>query len=96
MVDLVATLGKSVTAADVNAALKTAAEGKMKGILEYTEDPIVSSDIIGNPHSSIVDALSTMTMPADGGKMVKVVSWYDNELGYAARTIDLIVKMAAM
>ena len=95
-VDLVVTLNKSVTAADVNAALKAAAEGKMKGILEYTEDPIVSSDVIGNPHSSILDAQSTMTMPADGGKMVKVVSWYDNEWGYAARTVDLIVKMASI
>ena len=96
VVDLVVTLNKSVTADQVNAALKTAAEGKMKGILEYTEDPIVSTDIIGNAHSSIVDAQSTMTMPADGGNMVKVVSWYDNEWGYAVRTIDLIVKMASL
>ncbi|MBU0716967.1 MAG: type I glyceraldehyde-3-phosphate dehydrogenase [Planctomycetes bacterium] len=96
VVDLVATLKKSVRAEEINAALKTAAEGKMKGILEYTEDPIVSSDIIGNPHSSIIDARSTMTMPADGGKMVKVISWYDNEWGYAVRTVDLIAKMAAL
>ena len=96
IVDLVATLGKSVTVDEVNAALKSAAEGKMKGILEYTEDPIVSSDVIGNPHSSILDGQSTMTMPAKGGKMVKVVMWYDNEWGYASRTVDLIAKVAAM
>lgn len=96
VVDLVAMLEKSVTAAQVNAALKTAAEGKLKGILEYSEDPLVSSDIIGNPHSSIIDAQSTMTMPADGGKMVKVVSWYDNEWGYSCRTVDLIAKVAAL
>lgn len=96
VVDLVATLKKSVTVEEVNATLKNAAEGKMRGILEYCEDPLVSTDIIGNPASSIVDALSTMTMPADGGHMVKVVSWYDNEWGYASRTVDLIAKVAAL
>jgi len=96
LVDLVVQLNKSVTAEEVNAAIKTAAEGKMKGILEYCEDPLVSSDIVGNPHSSIFDARSTMTMPADGGKMVKVISWYDNEWGYACRTADLIAKVAAL
>ncbi len=96
VVDLVATLRKSVTAEDVNAALKNAAEGKMKGILECSNDPLVSSDIVGNPHSSIIDMLSTMTMPAGGGNMVKVVSWYDNEWAYAARTVDLIAKAAAL
>lgn len=95
-VDLVATLKKSATAKEINTALKTAAEGQLKGILEYSEDPLVSSDIIGNPHSSIIDGLSTMTMPVDGGKMVKVVSWYDNEWGYAARTADLIARVAAL
>jgi glyceraldehyde 3-phosphate dehydrogenase len=95
-VDLVVTLKKPVTSEQINAELKTAAEGKLKGILEYSEDPLVSSDIIGNPHSSIVDGLSTMTMPANGGNMVKVVSWYDNEWGYAARTADLIAKFATM
>ncbi|MFQ5414642.1 MAG: type I glyceraldehyde-3-phosphate dehydrogenase [Phycisphaerae bacterium] len=94
IVDLVATLKASVTAAEVNAALKSAAEGSMKGIMAFSTDPLVSSDIIGNPHSSIVDALSTMTMPADGGRMVKVVSWYDNEWGYACRTADLIARVA--
>ncbi len=92
--DLVATLNKSVTAAEVNAALKAAADGPMKNYLEYCEDPIVSSDIVGNPHSSIVDSLCTMTMPADGGKMVKVISWYDNEWGYSCRTADLIKLVA--
>ncbi len=93
---MVATLKKSVTAEEVNTALKSAAEGKLKGILEYSEDPLVSSDIIGNPHSSIVDAASTMTMPVNGGNMVKVIAWYDNEWGYAMRTADLIAKVAAM
>ena len=96
VVDLVLTLKKPVTAEQVNAELKMAAEGKLKGILEYSEDPLVSSDIIGNPHSSIIDGLSTMTMPAKGGNMVKVVAWYDNEWGYAARMADLIARFAAM
>lgn len=96
VVDLVATLKKSVTVAEINAALKAAAEGKLRGIMEYSEDPLVSSDIIGNPHSSIIDGQSTMTMPAKGGNMVKVVSWYDNEWGYASRTVDLIARVAKM
>jgi glyceraldehyde 3-phosphate dehydrogenase len=94
VVDFVATLSRSATVQDINAALKNAAEGKLKGIMEYCEDPLVSSDIIGNPHSSIIDAQSTMTMPSGGGKFVKVVSWYDNEWGYAARTADLIALVA--
>ncbi|MBI4718310.1 MAG: type I glyceraldehyde-3-phosphate dehydrogenase [Planctomycetes bacterium] len=96
VVDLVATLKKSVTAAEVNAALKTAAEGKLRGVLEYSEEPLVSSDIVGNPASSIVDGQSTMTMPAKGGNMVKVVAWYDNEWAYACRTVDLIARVAKM
>lgn len=96
LVDLVATLSKSVTADEINAALKTAAEGKLKGIMEYCEDPLVSSDIVGNPHSSIIDAKSTMVMPADGGKLIKVISWYDNEWGYANRTVDLVARIAAL
>ena len=96
IVDLVATLKKSVTVEEINAAFRTAAEGRLKGILEYSEDPLVSTDIIGNRHSSIIDAQSTMTMPAGGGNMVKVVSWYDNEVGYAARTADLIAKVASL
>jgi len=87
VIDFTATLSKSTTADEVNAAMKAAAEGALKGILEYTTDPIVSSDIIGNPHSSIFDGLSTMVI---GGDMVKVLSWYDNEWGYSNRVVDLI------
>ncbi|MFP4430419.1 MAG: type I glyceraldehyde-3-phosphate dehydrogenase [Spirochaetota bacterium] len=89
IVDLVANLSKEATVEEVNAAVKKAAEGPMKGILEYTEDPIVSSDIIHNPHSSIFDALSTMVI----GKTVKVFSWYDNEWGYSHRVVDLALKL---
>ena len=89
LVDLVAVLRKEATKEQVNAAMKAAAEGPMKGILEYTEDPIVSVDIIGNPHSSIFDADSTMI----NGNMVKVLSWYDNEWGYSCRVVDLILKL---
>lgn len=87
--DLVAVLDKEVTAEEVNAAMKAAAEGPMKGILKYTEDPIVSSDIVGDPHSSIFDAGITST----NGNMVKVASWYDNEAGYSNRAADLIAKI---
>jgi len=91
-VDLVAELKKEVTIEQVNAAVKAAAEGKMKGILQYCDEPIVSSDIIGNPASSIFDALCTMV----NGKMVKVISWYDNEWGYSNRTVDIMEKMAKL
>ncbi len=94
LVDFVMTLRKSVTVQEVNAALKEAAEGQLRGIMEYSEDPLVSSDIVSNPHSSIVDALSTMSMPAEGGTMIKVVAWYDNEWAYSVRTADLIAKIA--
>jgi glyceraldehyde 3-phosphate dehydrogenase len=87
VVDLVAELEKEATAEEINAALKAAAEGELKGILAYTEEPLVSKDFNGNPHSSIVDALSTMVIE---GTMVKVVSWYDNEWGYSNRVVDLI------
>ncbi|MEX0983105.1 MAG: type I glyceraldehyde-3-phosphate dehydrogenase [Bacteroidales bacterium] len=90
-VDLVANLKREVTIEEINAAMKKAAEGPMKGILEYTEDPIVSADIIHNASSSIFDALSTMV----NGKTVKVLSWYDNEWGYSARVVDLIPMMFA-
>ncbi len=89
-VDLVAELKKEVTVDEVNAALKAAADGPLKGILEYCDEPIVSSDIIGNPASSIFDSLCTMTM----GKTVKVLSWYDNEWGYSNRTVDIMEKIA--
>ncbi|MFT4303028.1 MAG: type I glyceraldehyde-3-phosphate dehydrogenase [Candidatus Woesearchaeota archaeon] len=88
--DLVVELEKNTTAAEINAAMKAAAEGPLKGILEYTEDPIVSSDIIGNNHSSIFDAGSTSVMD---GNFVKVLSWYDNERGYSCRMIDMVKKM---
>jgi len=92
-VDLVLELGKGVTVEEVNAAVKAAAEGPLKGILQYSEDPLVSTDIIGNPHSSIFDAQSTQVL---GGTMVKVLSWYDNEWGYSNRVVDLIVRMAEL
>ena len=88
--DLVAILKKEVTAEEINAAFQEAANGPMKGILEYTEDPIVSADIIGNPHSNIFDSLLTMA----NGNLVKVVGWYDNEYGYSCRVVDLIKKIA--
>jgi glyceraldehyde 3-phosphate dehydrogenase len=90
IVDLVVDLKKDATVEQINAAMKKAAEGPMKGILEYTEDPIVSVDIIHNPHSSIFDAQSTMVM----GRKVKVFSWYDNEWGYSNRVVDLSRKLA--
>lgn len=91
--DLVVVLKKDVTTKDVNEAIKAAANGALKGILEYTEDPIVSSDIIGNPHSSIFAGAWTQVI---GGNLVKVLSWYDNEYGYSNRTADLIAKMAKL
>ncbi|MEB3103181.1 type I glyceraldehyde-3-phosphate dehydrogenase [Ferviditalea candida] len=84
--DLVAELQTSVTAEQVNAALREASEGRLKGILNYSEEPLVSSDYNGDPASSTIDALSTMVV---GDNMVKVVSWYDNEWGYSNRVIDL-------
>jgi glyceraldehyde 3-phosphate dehydrogenase len=88
VVDLVAELGKETSAEAVNAALKKASEGPMKGILQYTEEPIVSIDCNGNDHSSIVDAAVTKVIE---GKMVKVLAWYDNEWGYSSRLRDLIL-----
>lgn len=92
LVDLVADLEKDVSVESVNSAMQRAAEGPMKGVLQYTEEPIVSVDVIGNPHSSIFDALSTMIT---GGNMVKVFSWYDNEWGFSCRMIDMLKRMAA-
>jgi glyceraldehyde 3-phosphate dehydrogenase len=91
VVDLTALMAKTVTKEEVNAAMKKAADGPLKGILDYTEDPIVSTDIIGDPHSSIFAADFTQVMD---GNLLKVVSWYDNEWGYSARTADLIAKIA--
>jgi glyceraldehyde 3-phosphate dehydrogenase len=86
LVDLVAVLKKEATKEEINAAMKKASEGPMKGILDYTEDPIVSADVIHTTASSIFDSLSTMV----NGKMIKVMSWYDNEWGYSCRVVDLI------
>ncbi|MFD1038820.1 type I glyceraldehyde-3-phosphate dehydrogenase [Virgibacillus byunsanensis] len=86
LVDLVAELDKNVTEEEVNEAFKAAAEGDLSAVLQYSDEPLVSSDIVGNPYSSIFDSLSTMTLEDN---MVKVVSWYDNEMGYSARCIDL-------
>ena len=89
LVDLVADLKKPATKEEINAAMKAAAEGPMKGVLEYTEDPIVSADIIHHPASSIFDAQSTMVI----GNKVKVLAWYDNEWGYSYRVVDLAKKL---
>jgi glyceraldehyde 3-phosphate dehydrogenase len=87
LVDFVAVLKKPASAEDANKALEAAASGPMKGILAYTEDPVVSSDMMSNPNSSIVDATLTKSME---GNLLKVVSWYDNEWGYSCRVVDLI------
>jgi glyceraldehyde 3-phosphate dehydrogenase len=91
LVDLVAKLKKPASKDEVNAAMKAAAGGALKGILEYCEDPIVSNDVIGNPHSSVFDALSTSVIHGD---LVKVMSWYDNEWGFSNRVVDALLKMA--
>ena len=92
VVDLVAELEKEATAEEVNVALKAAAEGELKGILEYSELPLVSCDYNGTTQSSTIDALSTMVME---GNMVKVLAWYDNETGYSNRIVDLVVYIAS-
>jgi glyceraldehyde 3-phosphate dehydrogenase len=86
VVDLSVKLAKSTSAEAINAAMKKAADGPLKGILAYTDEPLVSVDFLGNPHSSILDALSTKVM---GGNFAKVLSWYDNEWGYSNRVVDL-------
>jgi len=93
VVDLTCELEKPATKEEINAAMKAAAEGPMKGILEYTEDPIVSIDIVGNPHSSIFDAGMTKVLD---GNFAKIISWYDNEWGYSCRVAELIVKMGLL
>lgn len=92
LTDLVAELEKDVTVDDINNAFKEAAAGPLKGVMEYSEAPLVSNDIVGNTHSSIIDGLSTMVME---NNMVKVVSWYDNEMGYSTRCVDLAIYMAS-
>ena len=90
VVDLSVELEKSTDAESINAAMKAAAEGPMKGILEYCDEPLVSADFLGNPHSSVLDALSTKVM---NGRFAKLLSWYDNEVGYATRVVDLSLLM---
>ncbi|MEX1279299.1 MAG: type I glyceraldehyde-3-phosphate dehydrogenase [Acidimicrobiia bacterium] len=90
-VDLVLELDRDVTVEEINSAVKAAADGDLAGILQYTEEPIVSTDIIGNPHSSIFDASATQVLD---GNFVKVMSWYDNEWGYSNRVVDLIERLA--
>ncbi len=91
LVDLTCELNREVTKEEIHAAMKVAAEGPMKGVLEYLDEPLVSCDIIGNTHSSIYDSGLTKVL---GGNMVKVISWYDNEYGYSCRLADLVTKMS--
>ena len=91
--DFVAMLKQSTTADAVNAAFKSAADGSLKGILEYSDEPLVSVDVVGNPHSCIFDSPITTVI---GGTLVKICGWYDNEWGYSNRCVDLILKLAAM
>jgi glyceraldehyde 3-phosphate dehydrogenase len=91
--DLVAVLSKDATAEQINEAMRAAAAGPLKGIMQYTTDPIVSSDIVRNPHSCIFDASWTQVMK---GNLVKVLGWYDNEYGYSNRTADLMMKLASL
>ena len=92
MVDLVAELNTAVTTEQVNTALREAAEGRLHGILSYTDEPLVSSDFMRNPNSSIVDGKMTRVI---GDNMVKVLSWYDNEWGYSNRVVDLVSRLVA-
>jgi glyceraldehyde 3-phosphate dehydrogenase len=92
VIDLVTVLSKSVSVPEVNEVFRSAARSRLEGILEYTTHPIVSSDVIGNPHSAIFDSLMTKVL---GGKMVKTIAWYDNGWGYANRVVDLIGRLAA-
>jgi glyceraldehyde 3-phosphate dehydrogenase len=89
LTDFTAVLNTEVTADEINKAMKNAAETNLKGILEYSEDPLVSTDIIGNPHSCIFDSKLTQAQ----GNLVKVVGWYDNEFGYSCRIVDLVLKL---
>jgi glyceraldehyde 3-phosphate dehydrogenase len=92
-VDLVVELERPATVEEINRTVREAAEGPMKGIIQYVEEPIVSTDIIGNPHSSIFDAAGTQVL---GGNLVKVMAWYDNEWGYSNRVVDLIERLAQL
>ena len=90
IVDLSCKLKKNTTAEEINAAFKAAADGPLKGILQFSDEPLVSIDFVGNAHSSIVDGLSTKVMD---GNFAKVLSWYDNETGYSTRVVDLALLM---
>jgi glyceraldehyde 3-phosphate dehydrogenase len=92
IVDLVAVLNKETTKEEVNAAFKNAADGSLKGILDYSEEPLVSSDLIHNPNSAIIDGSLTMVM----GNLVKVLAWYDNEWGYSVKMVRMIEKICKM
>jgi glyceraldehyde 3-phosphate dehydrogenase len=91
VVDLTFTASRETTPEEVNEAVRVAAEGPLQGILSYTEDPIVSTDVVGDPHSSIFDA--SLTSAIADGRMVKAVSWYDNEWGYSNRCVELLGKL---
>ena len=91
LTDLVCRVRRPATREAINAAMKAAAEGPLRGILEYCEDPIVSSDVIGNPHSAVFDALLTTVLD---GSLVKVLAWYDNEWGFSSRVVDALLRMA--
>ena len=90
VVDLAALLEKKTTAEEVNAALQSASDGALKGIMQFVTEPLVSIDFRGNPHSSIIDAAYTKVMDGD---FVKVMAWYDNEWGYSSRCVDLLKKL---
>jgi glyceraldehyde 3-phosphate dehydrogenase len=91
VIDFTALLSRDVTVEEINGAMKEYAEGKMTGILAYTEEPLVSSDFVGDPHSSTFSALDTLVI---GGNMAKVIAWYDNEWGYSMRVADLVAYVA--
>jgi glyceraldehyde 3-phosphate dehydrogenase len=91
VVDFVATLEREVTKDEVNAAFKRASEGRLKGIMDYTEEPLVSSDLKGDEHSTVVSGIDTIVL----GNMVKVIAWYDNEWGYACRLADITALVAS-
>jgi len=93
MTDLTAVLRKSTTKEEINGAIKAASEGPLKGIIEYNTDPIVSSDIVGNPHSCIFVPDQTLVMD---GNLIKVIGWYDNEWGYSCRTAELIKRLGSL
>ncbi len=91
LVDVVFELERDTTADELNGVLRRASENELKGVLQYTDEPLVSKDFNGNPHSSIVDGLSTTVL---GGNLAKILSWYDNEWGFSNRVVDLIRRIA--